>query len=340
MKRNARPAYQRGRSALAWSTKICGKPFSRKPTPCVWPWFASGGGASPVPSPSSRIDNPEDSKHPRAMSPGLLVDAEQWAAKAAAVLRGDLAKQVEAHFLAKWEQVRRRRAASGVAIELRLSDIEQAFIGIAAGRTTESPVPALRSIDEELSSAAQASGATICAEVLALIDRPGQRLNGALETLAHVESRLDSAAAAMSAFIDQMEKNLDRIRRLVSEDKAGQLAFRELSEQEAAWHREYCKVLLCENVYRRLLGCVDEVCAATKQLGVELNRLGRRLQGIEERVQSRSTRLSRQRVGGDRVFPTHRPQRHDSPGLGAARSGIRRSPANQSKNQTVQPPQW
>jgi hypothetical protein len=241
-------------------------------------------GSDPSPAPSGRIANPALPSQKCALPQGLLVDTEQWAARAAAALRGDFAKQVEGHFLAKWEQLCRRRAASGVAVELRLSDVDRAFFAIAAGRTAESALPALRSIDDELMSAVRASSAAMCAEVLALVDRPGQRLIAARETLANAESRLDSAAAALSAFVNQMEKNRDRIRRLTSDDEAGQPAFRDLSEQEAAWYHEYCKVCLCENVYRRLLGGVDEIRAATGQLAAELTRLGRRLQAIEERL--------------------------------------------------------
>ena len=296
------------------------------------------GSAASLP-PSGRVANPDVPNGQSAMPPGLLVDTEQWAARAAAVLGGDFAKQVEAYFRAKWEQLCLRRATLGAAVELPLSDIDQVFIAIAAARTAESPLPALRSIDDELTAAAQATGTANCAKVLALVDRPGRRLIAARETLANVESRLDSAAAALSAFVNQMERHRDTIRGLASRDEAGQPTFRDLSQQEAAWYREYCKVCLCENVYRRLLGCVDEIRAATKQLAVELNLLGRRLEGIEELLGCVPRDRSIIESAGIEFF---RPAGRDEtirPASEPLAQGFRGSPANQPQHQTLQPPQ-
>jgi hypothetical protein len=217
----------------------------------------------------------------------LPLDAEHWSGQAAAMLRGELGRKADSHFLAKWEQVRRLSAEQKIAPELPLGAIDREFA--AAGPPMGGqPRPVVSTwILDELAPVARACNAAITTKILAMIDAAEYRLAGARGVLADVDLRLEKTATMLAALIDEMGKDLAQIRRRVAAACGGEGAepvFRDFTPQQAAVYQEYCRIRLCENVHRCLLDRVGDVQATVKHLAAGLTALDGRFQELDARL--------------------------------------------------------
>jgi hypothetical protein len=253
------------------------------------------GGASPsLPPGEGRGEGTQDAgvategtSPARPAPPAFPVDAAHWSGQAAALLRGELGRKADSHFLAKWQQVRRRSADLKIAPELPLGEIDREF-AIDAGRGDDGePRPVIVTwMLDELAPLARSCNASITMKILSLVDSAEYRLEGAREVLADVGLRLDKTAAMLSALIDEMSKDLERVRRRVSAAcgpegaSPGEPIFRGFTPQEAAVYQEYCRIRLCESVHRCLLGRVCDVQATVQHLAAKLADLDRRFQDM------------------------------------------------------------
>jgi hypothetical protein len=251
----------------------------------------------------------------QAATPAFPVDAEHWSGQAAALLRGELGRKADSHFLARWERVRQQSAELKIPPALPLADIDREF-AIAVGRQAGGePRPAVLTwILDELAPIARTCNAAITMKILAMVDSAENGLQGARQVLADLGLRLDKTAAMLSSLIDEMSKDLELVRRRVTaacdsegdspifaadrspsqatptsprksgqspgEGQPGEPVFRGFTPQEAVLYQEYCRIRLCESVHRCLLGRVGDVQATVKHLATELTALDRRFQEL------------------------------------------------------------
>lgn len=216
---------------------------------------------------------------PAAILPDDVPQAvEQWATKAAGLLRGDVARKAETHFRTRWEQA----AARGSRSELPLSDVDDDFATDGSGAApADHPASLLRNIGRKLNMSATAGGQSIRSAVLELLDHPDHRLDGAQRALTAAGQRLDEATATLEALGVEMDKDLERIRQHLTTGSR-QAAFRAFGQAEAALFFEYTTIRLYEKVYRYFLGYVDDVRGAIKRLVADLGSVDCRLRELEE----------------------------------------------------------
>jgi hypothetical protein len=243
----------------------------------------AAGRSAPLPPTEGRVEGAQDSRAAMASTlPALPVDAEHWSGQATALLRGELGRRADSHFLVKWEQAQRQSAISKIAPELLLADIDREFAAAAGQPMTGEPRPAVLTwILDELAPIARTCNAAITTQILAMVDSSEYRLEGARKVLADVGLRLEKTEAMLSTLIGEMSKDLERVRRRVtaacgSEGDSAVFA----ADRFLLLYQEYGRIGLCESVHRCLLDRVREVQTTVQYLAAKLTALDRRLQDM------------------------------------------------------------